>query len=320
MRSDNASTPARFERAHTTAPWDDTSLGEVDAVDTSVVPRSLWQDAAHNLVRNPVFIISALLILLILVIAAFPGLFTSQDPTYGDLAHSGEPPSDAHPLGTTKQGYDVYARVIHGTRNSVLVGFLTMILSTLIGGVLGALAGYFGGVLDAILSRITDIFFAIPLVLGAIVIGNRFGDSVTVWTVILILSIFGWTNIARITRGSVIGVKGNDYVTASTALGISSLGNLVKHVVPNAIAPVIVTATVNLGVFIVAEATLSFLGVGLPPSAVSWGIDISNGQNLLRTNPMVLFYPSVALAVTVLSFIMLGDAVRDALDPKARKR
>lgn len=320
MRSENRPDTPLPGQQHVTAPLSETPLQDVDAVDTTVVPRSLWQEAFHNLVRNPIFIISTVLILFILVVAAFPTLFTSQDPTYGDLASSAQPPSDEHPLGTTKQGYDVWARVVHGTRNSVTVGFVTMILSTLIGGTLGALAGYFGGWLDSLLSRVTDVFFAIPLVLGAIVIGNRFGDSITVWTVVLILSVFGWTNIARITRGAVIGIKNQDFVVASTALGISRAGNLVKHVVPNALAPVIVTATVNLGVYIVAEATLSFLGVGLPPGSVSWGIDISNGQNLLRTNPMVLFYPSVALAVTVLSFIMLGDAVRDALDPKARKR
>ncbi|MGO2771774.1 MAG: ABC transporter permease, partial [Brachybacterium tyrofermentans] len=201
----------------------------------------------------------------------------------------------------------------------VMVGFFTMILATLIGGVLGALAGYVGGVFDAILSRVTDIFFAIPLILGAIVIANRV-ESMNVPMVILVLGVFGWTNVARIMRGSVISVKNQDFVTASMALGANSVTNLVKHVVPNAIAPVIVTATVNLGVYIVAEATLSFLGVGLPASSVSWGGDISDARPALRTQPMMLFYPSMALAITVLSFIMLGDAVRDALDPKARKR
>src|SRR5699024_1681498 len=198
-------------------------------------------------------------------------------------------------------------------------GFFTMLLATLIGGVLGAVAGYLGGLFDALLSRITDIFFAIPLILGAIVIANRV-DSMNVWMVIIVLGIFGWTNIARIMRGSVTSVKTQAFVTASTALGANSVTNLVKHVVPNAIAPVLVTATVTLGVYIVAEATLSFLGVGLPASSVSWGGDISDARPALRTQPMMLFYPSMALALTVLSCIMLGDAVRHALDPKARKR
>lgn len=308
----------RPDDEHFVAPLEETPLQAVDAVDTASTPRSMWGEAMHNLLRNPVFIISAVLILLVLFVAAFPGLLAHQNPRYGDLASANQPPGDGHLLGTTRQGYDVYARVIYGARTSVIVGFFTMILSTLIGCVMGAVAGYLGGLVDAIFSRIIDIFFAVPLILGAIVIGNRV--DVNVWIVVLILGVFGWTNVARIMRGSVISVKNQDFVTASTALGASSATNLVKHVVPNAIAPVIVTATVNLGVFIVAEATLTFLGVGLPPTAVSWGGDISAAQSALRTQPMMLFYPSVALAITVLSFIMLGDAARDALDPKAKKR
>lgn len=162
-------------------------------------------------------------------------------------------------------------------------------------------------------------YFFEPIEGYAIVVATRLGEMNT-WTVIGVLSVFGWTNVARIMRGAVISTKSQDYVTSSVALGASSSTVLLKHVIPNAIAPVIVTATVNLGVFIVAEATLSFLGVGLPTSSVSWGGDISAARDALRTQPSMLFYPSLALAITVLSFIMLGDAVRDALDPKARKR
>lgn len=319
MRSEPVSRSARPTAEHVVAPLEETPLQAVDAVDTTTAPRSMWAEAGRDLVRNPVFLISAALILIILFIAAFPGLLTGQDPNYGNISQANRPPSSEHPFGTTRQGYDVLARVLYGTRTSVMVGFFTMILSTLIGGTLGAISGYVGGFFDALLSRVTDIFFAIPLILGAIVIGNRF-DSMTVWIVIVVLAVFGWTNIARIMRGSVISVKSQDFVTASTALGANPVINLVKHVVPNAIAPVIVTATVNLGVYIVAEATLSFLGVGLPSGAVSWGGDISDARPALRTQPMMLFYPSMALAITVLSFIMLGDAVRDALDPKAKKR
>ncbi len=304
---------------HWVAPLDETPLQEVDAVDTSTAPRSLWAEAAHNLVRNPVFVISALLIAFILFVAAFPQIFSDQDPSYGDLMNANQPAGGEHPFGTSRQGYDILARTVWGTRTSVLIGFFTMIGSTLIGGVIGALAGYLGGWFDEIVSRITDVFFAIPMILGAIVIATRVGEM-TIWTVVLVLSIFGWTNIARIMRGSVISTKSQDFVPASTALGASRPAVLLRHIIPNAIAPVIVTATVNLGVFIVAEATLSFLGVGLPTSVVSWGRDIAAARDALRTQPMMLFYPSFALALTVLSFIMLGDAVRDALDPKARKR
>lgn len=313
-------TAARRPRAeHWVAPLDETPLQAVDAADTSSAPRSLWGEAAHNLVRNPVFLISALLILFVLFVAAFPQVFTSQDPRFGDLSRANQPPGPEHPFGTSRQGYDIMARTFWGARTSVIIGFFAMLGSTLIGGVMGALAGYLGGWFDEVMSRITDIFFAVPLILGAIVVATRVGQM-NLWTVIAVLSVFGWTNVARIMRGSVISTKSQDFVVSSTALGASRTSVLLKHVIPNAIAPVIVTATVNLGVFIVAEATLSFLGVGLPTSSVSWGGDISDARDALRTQPSMLFYPSLALAITVLSFIMLGDAVRDALDPKARKR
>ena len=200
------------------------------------------------------------------------------------------------------------------------VGVFTTILVTLIGTVIGTLAGYFGGWVDAVNSRLTDIFFAVPLVLAAIVFMQLFKDSRTVWMVILVLAAFGWTSIARIARGAVLSGKNEEYVTAARATGASTWRIITSHILPNAMAPIIVYATVALGTFIVAEATLSFMGVGLPPSVVSWGGDISRAQAALRTQPMVLFYPAIALGLTVLSFILMGDVVRDALDPKARKR
>jgi oligopeptide transport system permease protein len=160
----------------------------------------------------------------------------------------------------------------------------------------------------------------VPLLLGAITCMQAFPNK-TVWVVALVLAAFGWPQVARIMRGSVISVRNAEYVTAATALGASRIKNLLRHVLPNAIPPVIVIATVSLGAFIGSEATLSFLGIGLnPATTVSWGGDINQAQNALRSNPEVLLYPAVALSLTVLSFIMLGDAVREALDPKSRKR
>uniref|UniRef100_UPI0005BAEAF5 ABC transporter permease n=1 Tax=Actinomyces polynesiensis TaxID=1325934 RepID=UPI0005BAEAF5 len=162
--------------------------------------------------------------------------------------------------------------------------------------------------------------FAIPLLLAAIVFMQMFKDDRNVAMVVLVLSAFGWTQIARITRGAVMSAKNEEFVTAARATGASKWRILLSHILPNAMAPIIVYATVALGTFIVAEASLSFMGIGLPPSVVSWGGDISQAQTSLRTQPMVLFYPAMALALTVLSFIMMGDAVREALDPKARKK
>ena len=216
------------------------------------------------------------------------------------------------------QGCDVYARLIYGARASVLVGLFTTIAVVIVGGSFGALAGYYGGWLDAILARLADIFFALPLILGAIIIMQlpAFRENRSIWTVIITLAIFGWPQMARITRGAVIEAKSADFVMASRSLGLSKFKTLVKHVVPNSLAPVIVIATISLGIYIVAEATLSFLGIGLPPSIMSWGNDISDAQISLRNNPAILMWPALALSITVLSFIMLGDAVRDALDPK----
>ena len=296
------------------------SLEAVDSIDVTAPPTSMWQDAWQSLRRNPIFLVSGVLIVIILAISLFPGIFTQEDPTRCNLQNSTLGPSSGHWFGFDRQGCDIYARVIYGARASVSVGVVTTVLVMLLGGIFGALGGFYGGWVDAVLSRITDIFFAVPLVLGAIVFLQMFKDSEGIWKVVFALSVFGWTQQARITRSAVIEAKSAEFITASTALGASRGYNLMRHVLPNSLAPIIVNATVSLGIFIVSEATLSFLGIGLPPSIVSWGGDISDAQALLRVTPSVLFYPAGALALTVLSFILLGESVREALDPKERQR
>lgn len=298
---------------------DETGLGAVDAVAIDGSPTSLWGEAWGKLRRRPLFWISAVMILLVTLLAFVPWLFTSTDPEFCELRNSLKPPTDGHPFGFNRQGCDIYARAIYGARASVTVGIFATTAVVILGSIVGALAGFYGGWVDTILSRLTDIFFAIPLVLAAIVVMQLFKEHRNVWMVVAVLSLFGWPQIARITRGAVMGTKNEEFVTASTAIGSSRLSTLVRHIMPNAAAPIIVTATVSLGIFIVAEATLSFLGIGLPTTVVSWGGDISRAQDALRVAPQVLFYPAGFLAATVLSFIMMGDAVRDALDPKARK-
>lgn len=308
---------------HFVAPVEETPLLATDAVKTEQAPLSLWADAWRKLRKRPMFIISSLLILLLVVVALFPGLFTNVAPNNDcQLANSEGGPTAGHPLGFTLQGCDVYSRVIHGTQASLSVGILSVLCVIIIGVTLGALAGYYGGWLDAVLARLGDIFFALPIILGALVITQLplFRENRSVWTVVLTISLLAWPQMARITRGAVIEVRNADFVTAARSLGVSKFGALVKHALPNALAPVIVLATLELGVFIVLEATLSFLGVGLPTSVMSWGNDISAANASIRTNPGILLYPAAALSITVLSFIMLGDAVRDALDPKSRQR
>jgi oligopeptide transport system permease protein len=308
---------------HFVAPIEETPLLATDALKTDQAPLSLWADAWRKLRRRPLFIISTLLILALVVIALFPGLLSTVPPDADcQLANSEGGPSAGHPFGFTFQGCDIYSRVVHGTQASLSVGVLSVLCVLIIGVTLGAAAGYYGGWVDAVLARLGDIFFALPLILGALVITQlpAFRDNKSVWTVVVVISLLAWPQMARITRGAVIEVRNADFVTAARALGVSKLGALLRHVLPNALAPIIVLATLNLGIFIVAEATLSFLGIGLPPSIMSWGNDIAGAQSSIRTKPEIMLYPAAALSITVLSFIMLGDAVRDALDPKSRQR
>ena len=313
-------TRTRAGQDHYVSDIDETGLGAVDAVPDEGAPSSMWGEAWKRLRRRPLFWFAATIIFFAITISLFPSLFTSQDPRYCVLSRSlGAPELWSHPFGFDKQGCDIYSRVIYGARASVSVGILTTIAVTLIGGTIGALAGYFGGWLDSLLSRITDVFFAIPLLLAAIVFMQMFKESRSIAMVVVVLSAFAWTSIARITRGSVMSAKNEEFVTAARATGASRARILMNHIIPNSMAPIIVYATVALGTFIVSEASLSFMGIGLPSSVVSWGADISTAKDQLSDAPMVLFYPATALALTVLSFIMMGDAVREALDPKARK-
>lgn len=286
-------------------------------------PRSLWGDAWYDLRHRPMFWISSVLLLFLIIVAAFPGLFTSVDPRDGDLTNhfltKPELGSFFQPdwFGYDGQGRSIYARVVYGTRASILVGVGVTAAVTVIGGLLGMLAGYFGGWLDSIISRITDIFFGIPFLLGAMVVLNAFTER-KVYVVIFALAFLGWTSICRVMRASVITAKQADYVTAARALGAGTRRILFRHVLPNAMAPTIVVATIALGGYISAEATLSFLGLGLADPTISWGIDIAQGSKDIRDNPHALFFPAGMLSLTVFAFIMLGDAVRDALDPKLR--
>jgi oligopeptide transport system permease protein len=280
-------------------------------------PRSRWSDAWHDLRRNPVFLVSALVICFLVLIALWPSLIAPGDPLRCDLARAQDGPGAGHPFGFDGQGCDVYTRTVHGARASVTVGVCATLGVAVLGSVLGALAGYFGGVWDAILSRLTDVFFAIPVVLGGLVLLSVVAGN-TVWPVVGFIVLLGWPQVSRIARGSVITAKQHDYVQAARALGASDARILVRHIAPNAVAPVIVVATIALGTYIALEATLSYLGVGLKPPSVSWGIEISAASPYVRNAPHALLWPAGALAVTVLAFIMLGDAVRDALDPKLR--
>jgi ABC-type dipeptide/oligopeptide/nickel transport system permease subunit len=303
-----------------------TGLGAPATADSGGRQNSLWSDAWSQLKRNPLFWIGAFLGVFFALMALVPSVFArGADPRACSLTNSKLPPSSAHWMGFDQQGCDYLANVVYGARTSLTIGILSVVGVLVLGVIVGAVAGYYGGVTDSLLARITDIFFALPLILGALIL-LRVGPSTGLpilssrgpGAVAIALSVFGWMTAMRLVRSQVIAVKSSDYVAAARAMGASNLRILTRHILPNAVAPVLVFATITVGVLIAAEATLTYLGVGLQRPAISWGLQISSGQSLLRTAPHLVLFPSIILSLTVMAFIMLGDALRDALDPRQR--
>jgi peptide/nickel transport system permease protein/oligopeptide transport system permease protein len=280
---------------------------------------SLWADAWRQLIRMPTFVIPSIYILIVTSMAALPWLWSRKDPlnctVSGGLSRN--PPSAEHWFGTSVLGCDYYAQAIYGANTSMLIALVATIGVVLLGGIVGLLAGYFGGWVDALLSRLLDIVLALPFLLGAIVFLTIL-DSRDRWTLAAVLIALGWTVVGRIMRGSVIASKHLDYVQAARALGASGLRLMFRHILPNAVAPVVVYSTILLGAFVSAEATLTFLGVGLQVPSVSWGVMITQHQVYFLRDPWLMAFPVGLLLGTVLSFILMGDALRDALDPKLR--
>ena len=305
----------------------DASAREVNLdLQPAISARSLGADAWEAMRRSPLFWISASLIVIFVLMAIFPALFTNKDPYDCPLELAREAPSPDAWFGKDLLGCDVYARTIYGARASILVGVLTAFVTAVIGVGIGTAGGYVGRWVDTLLSRTADVFFAIPLLLGGILIMFTFPSTaetpymVVVFKVVIAMAILGWPNIFRLMRSSVIQVNPLEYVQAARALGGSPWRVVTSHVVPNSMVPVIVVSTIDLGAYIATEATLSFLGIGLREPAISWGQAISDASGLgyIRAAPHMLIFPSVFLSLTVLAFIMMGEVVRDAMDPKLR--
>ncbi|MHC1559866.1 ABC transporter permease [Actinomycetospora sp. C-140] len=285
----------------------------------------LWTDAWRQLRGRPLFWIASAIILVLLVMAFFPSLFTSVDPRTTDLAGSGAEPGPDAPFGRDLQGHDVYARAVYGAGPTLAVGVLSTLGTVVIGALAGLLGGFRGGWPDSLLSRFAEIFAGLPFVLGGIVILTTFnppGELVPegrlIFQVVTTITVLSWPIAMRIMRAATITAREQDYVKAARALGAGPLRIVFRHILPNTLAPVLVYATIQLGAFIGAEATLSFLGIGLKDPVVSWGVMIAESQDRVAQIPHAILFPAGFLVVTVLAFVMLGDAVRDALDPRGR--
>ena len=265
--------------------------------------------------RKIVIVFGSILVAMVFV-AIFAEFVAPYDPYKQDLRNALQQPSAAHWLGTDPLGRDVLSRVIYGTRISLLVGIISVAIATVVGVLLGLIAGYFGGLIDTIISRVVDALLAFPGIILALAIGAVLGSGM--WTVIVALAIALAPKYVRLMRGQVLSVKEADYIKASEVIGANNFRILFRHVLPNCISPIIVLITLNLGVAILAEASLSFLGIGITAPQAAWGAMVSEGQRYLVNNPVLSFAPGACVLLVVLAFNLVGDALRDALDPRLR--
>ena len=271
---------------------------------------------AVSLMRSRNAAIGGVIVALFFISAVFSPLIAPDDPYAIDLDIRENAPSVKNPFGTDSLGRDVFSRVVYGSRISLKVGIMAMGISLVIGTALGALAGYFGGRIDTVIMRTTDVFLALPAALLALAVMAIF-ENPSVNKIFIVLGCIGWTTIARLVRARVMEIRNEEYVIAAVALGYGWMRTLLRHVLPNAAAPIIVAATIGIAGNILTEAWLSFLGLGAEPHIPSWGRMITEGQAYLSTasRPWIYFFPGIALFVTVMGFNLLGDGLRDVLDP-----
>lgn len=279
---------------------------------------SQWAIAARQFRRNRLAMIGLAVMLLLYVVTLLTPLLAPYDPTaQGDIVMTRYlSPSLEHPMGTDKFGRDIFSRVLYGARISLTIGFIAVGLGVLLGGAVGALAGYFGRWTDTTLMRFTDMMLSFPRLILLIVIIALFEPSI--WLVVVVLGLTGWMGVARIVRGEVLSLREREFIQAAKVLGMSDTRIITRHIIPNTLAPVIVYATLGIGNTILVEAALSFLGLGVQPPTPSWGNMISDGRDALLTAWWITTFPGLAIVLTVTAFNLLGDGLRDALDPRMR--
>ncbi|MEG2024656.1 MAG: ABC transporter permease [Gordonibacter sp.] len=282
---------------------------------------SIWKDVFAGIVSNKASLISGIFILILATIAVVtklaPGVLP-YDPYAQDLSQSLVGPSAAHWFGTDIQGRDIFCRVLVGTQITLTVGLLAVAISLSAGVILGAIAGYKGGKLDTVIMRIMDMMLAIPSILLAIAIMAALGPGIE--KAIVAIGLVAIPEYARIVRSEILSIKENDYVAAARVVGDSNFKIIFRHVLPNVMPSIIVRATLGISTAILDAAALGFLGLGVQPPDAEWGDMLGRGRNELFRAPWLMIFPGLAITLTVLAFNLLGDGVRDGLDPKARKR
>jgi len=279
-------------------------------------PRSLWSDAWARLLRNPVAMAGGVIAILLIIVALGAPYIAPYDPIQQDLANSLAAPSLTHLAGTDVHGRDIFSRIIHGTRISLRIGFLGMLLGCAIGVTLGLVSGYYGGWLDMAIMRLLDVQLAFPGLLLAICIIAVIGPGLE--NVIVAVGIFSVPTFARVTRGQVLSLKQQEFILAARMMGAQDARIMLNHLLPNAVAPILVLCTLRIATAILTAASLSFLGLGAQPPTPEWGAMLSDGRSYLTIAPHVATTPGLAILITVLSFNLLGDGLRDALDPRLR--
>jgi peptide/nickel transport system permease protein len=279
---------------------------------------SEWSRFRRVFFQRP-FVLIGLIILLILVITAvFAAWLVPYDPYKQNLSIALSQPSAQHLLGTDTLGRDTLSRLIYGARTALIIGFITVLIASLIGMTLGMLAGYFGGMVNMVIMRLIDAIMPFPMILLALLIAALLGGGIK--NLIVALAVATIAPYARVMCGVAMSVKENDYIMAEKAMGASNLRTMLNHILPNSFQPMIVMMTMQLGSVILAEASLSFLGIGITPPGAAWGSMVNDGYRDLLTNPVLSVAPGIAIMLVVFAFNMVGDGLRDALDPRLRGR
>ena len=280
--------------------------------------RSMLADTLRRLFRNPLAMAGAAVVLFFFVLALFPTFFSVHDPNRIDILRILDPPSAQHPLGTDDLGRDVLARMVYGARISLAVGFAAESIAIGIGLMIGLLAGYYGGRTDAVLMRFVDIMLCFPTFFLILSVIAFIGPSI--WNIMIIIGITGWMGVARLTRAETLSLKERDFVAAATAQGAGAARIMFRHILPNTLAPILVAATLGVAGAILVESSLSFLGIGVQPPTPSWGNILTAGKDNIEFAWWLSLFPGLAIFLTVLGYNLLGEGIRDAVDPRLKGR